>query len=157
MHLRAAACVQIARHATRRWQRRTLLTLNLFNLVFSAYMVCALVLRCDPVDWWWRRSAMDAYYPPASASSDFTAAAAAAAGAGHGRARAPKRGVCHRNWPRRSMYVQSGLGALVDFGIATVPLCIMRDLDMRAVQRAGLAVLVVLAQLYVPLPAPFRV
>jgi hypothetical protein len=147
VHLRAAACVQIARHATRRWQRRVLFALNLFNLVFSAYMVLALVLRCDPVAWWWRRSAMDAYYPTSAASSDFTAAAAAAAGGAHGGRRPPRRGTCHRNWPRRSMYVQSGLGALVDFGVATVPLCIMRDLDMRAVQRAGLAVLVVLAQL----------
>jgi hypothetical protein len=153
MHLRAAACAQIARHATRRWQHRLLLALNLINLVFGAYMVLALVLRCDPVQWWWRRSAMDAYYPtPPLSSSNIEAAAAAAAGVGHGRARTPKRGHCRRNWPRRSMYVQSGLGALVDFGVGTVPLCIMRDLDMRTVQRVGLAVLAVMAQLYVHSP-----
>lgn len=59
----------------------------------------------------------------------------------------PPVGICNSWAARNSMHAQSAIGALTDFAFATLPVFMMRDLDLARIQKVALWFVVILAEL----------
>jgi hypothetical protein len=121
--LKSAAATQIARHATRLWQRRVVWVFTVVNVLLSVYMVFLFIFRCTPVNWFWDRAVS---HPTNSVD-----------------------GYCHGKTARRSMHMQSVVSAAVDWVFATLPAFIMKDVHLRRVEKFAMWAVVIMAEVYV--------
>jgi len=82
------------------------------------------VLRCEPISWFWMRVTFNPH-----------------------RAVNPSAGMCDPQHVVRMMQVESVLAAVTDFGFASLPLFIMRDVNLRRMERIALWAVIFLAEL----------
>lgn len=116
---RLAAGEQLIRHVTRKSQLWVVYTLTWINIIYNFYMVFILIFQCRPIYYFWERTVFDS----------------------------PVQGMCRLNIARWSLHLQSATAAIIDIVFATMPLWIMKDLNVAHCQRNAVIAVMVLAEL----------
>jgi hypothetical protein len=111
------------RHVTRSWQRSVIYIGSVVNVMYSFFLIFVLVFRCKPINWFWERTERMQYE---NGGTD--------------------EGTCHALLSRHGKYAECVMSALVDWSFASLPLILMRKVDMGKMQRLAVSLVVLLGQ-----------